>query len=131
MALIGAVDRQQALVAIDFSTLALLLGMMIVVANLKLSGAFALAARAVLAGARSGFGLLALTTAGAGLLAAFFINDVVCLALAPILIDAARMLGVPAEPFDSSHPAGNELRTCSVRRTASSTIRSRSSCSSA
>ncbi|MBV8360428.1 MAG: anion transporter [Deltaproteobacteria bacterium] len=99
MGVIGAVRRQQALNAIDFSTLALLLGMMIVVANLRLSGAFTLAARVVLARARSGFGLLALTVAGAGLLAAFFINDVVCLALAPILIEAARMLEARPEPL--------------------------------
>src|SRR5216683_179894 len=63
MMVIGAVHRQQALDAIDFSTLALLLGMMIVVANLRLSGAFTLAARAVLPRARSGFGLLAITSA--------------------------------------------------------------------
>ncbi len=99
MSVIGAVDRQQALDAIDFSTLALLLGMMIVVANLRLSGAFTLAARSLLIRARSGFGLLALTVAGAGVLAAFFINDVVCLALAPILIEAAQMLRARPEPF--------------------------------
>jgi len=99
MGVIGAVDRRQALDAIDFSTLALLLGMMIVAANLRLSGAFTLAARSVLARARSSFSLLALTVAGAGMLAAFFINDVVCLALAPILIEAARMLGARPEPF--------------------------------
>jgi Na+/H+ antiporter NhaD/arsenite permease-like protein len=99
MSIIGAVHRQQALAAVDFSTLALLLGMMIVVANLRLSGAFTLAARTVLPQARSGFGLLALTVAGSGGLAAFFINDVICLALAPILIEAARMLGASPEPF--------------------------------
>jgi Na+/H+ antiporter NhaD/arsenite permease-like protein len=99
MTVVGAVQRQQALDAIDFSTLALLLGMMIVVANLRLSGAFTLAARAVLPRARSGFGLLAITIAAAGVLAAFFINDVVCLTLAPILIEAARMLEARPEPF--------------------------------
>jgi Na+/H+ antiporter NhaD/arsenite permease-like protein len=99
MGIIGAVHRQQALEAIDFSTLALLLGMMIVVANLRLSGAFMLAAGSMLKRARSGFGLLALTVVGAGVLAAFFINDVVCLALAPILIEAARMLDARPEPF--------------------------------
>jgi Na+/H+ antiporter NhaD/arsenite permease-like protein len=99
MSVIGAVHRQQALDAIDFPTLALLLGMMIVVANLRLSGAFTLAARSLLIRARSGFGLLALTIAGAGVLAAFFINDVVCLALAPILIEAAQMLRARPEPF--------------------------------
>jgi Na+/H+ antiporter NhaD/arsenite permease-like protein len=99
MSVIGTVHRQQALDAIDFPTLALLLGMMIVVANLRISGAFTLAARSMLGRARSGFGLLALTVAGAGVLAAFFMNDVVCLALAPILIEAARMLQTRPEPL--------------------------------
>ena len=82
MVIVGAVNERQALNTVDFPTLALLLGMMIVVANLRLSGAFAMAARMVLLRARSGFELLALTIAGCGVLAAFFINDVVCLALA-------------------------------------------------
>ncbi|HJU10965.1 MAG TPA: anion transporter [Candidatus Binataceae bacterium] len=99
MIVIGAVSRQQALDAIDFSTLALLLGMMIVVAYLRLSGAFTRVARLVLNRARSGFGLLMLTVAGAGVLAAFFINDVVCIALAPILIEAARTLKAQPQPF--------------------------------
>jgi Na+/H+ antiporter NhaD/arsenite permease-like protein len=99
MGVIGAVNRQQALDAIDFPTLALLLGMMVVVANLRLSGVFTVTAQSLLTRARSGFGLLALTVAGAGVLAAFFINDVVCLALAPILIEAVRMVGAPPEPF--------------------------------
>jgi Na+/H+ antiporter NhaD/arsenite permease-like protein len=72
MGIVGAVQRQQALDAIDFSTLALLLGMMIVVANLRLSGAFTLAAHSLLDRSRSGFGLLALTVAGAGGVGGFF-----------------------------------------------------------
>jgi len=78
MVLAGGLGGRQALAAVDFSTLALLLGMMIVVANLRISGAFA---------------------AAAGVLAAFFINDVVCLALAPLLIETARLLDAPPEPF--------------------------------
>jgi Na+/H+ antiporter NhaD/arsenite permease-like protein len=99
MGVIGVVHRQQALDAIDFPTLALLLGMMVVVANLRLSGVFTVAAQSLLMRARSGFGLLALTVVGAGVLAAFFINDVVCLALAPILIEATQIVGAPPEPF--------------------------------
>lgn len=85
--------------AVDFHTLALLLGMMIVVANLRLSGAIAIFARAMLGRARSGFGMLAMTVAASGLLAAFFINDVVCLALTPLLIDAAEIAGVDPVPL--------------------------------
>ena len=85
--------------AIDFHTIALLLGMMIVVANLRLSGAFAYFARALLGRARSGFGMLAMTVAASGLLAAFFINDVVCLALTPLIIDAAEIADVDPIPL--------------------------------
>ena len=99
MVIAGALGQRQAIAAVDFGTLALLLGMMIVVANLRLSGAFAAAARCLLRRANSGFGLLAITIVASGVLAAFFINDVVCLALAPLLIEAARLLDAPPEPF--------------------------------
>jgi Na+/H+ antiporter NhaD/arsenite permease-like protein len=95
----GVLSEQATVSAIDFHTIALLLGMMIVVANLRLSGAFQLFARALLDRAETGYGLLAMTVAVSGVLAAFFINDVVCLALTPLLIDATEMLGAEPIPF--------------------------------
>jgi Na+/H+ antiporter NhaD/arsenite permease-like protein len=99
MVVSGALSETAAERAIDFHTIALLLGMMIVVANLRLSGAFAFFARALLSRARSGFGMLAMTVAAAGMLAAFFINDVVCLALTPLVIDAAEIAAVDPLPL--------------------------------
>ncbi|HVA79792.1 MAG TPA: SLC13 family permease, partial [Candidatus Binataceae bacterium] len=95
----GVLSEHAALKAVDFQTLTLLLGMMIVVANLRLSGMFGLFARALLDRARTGYGLLATTVVVSGVLAAFFINDVVCLALTPLLIDATEMLGAEPAPF--------------------------------
>ncbi len=95
----GTLGARAALAAVDFPTLLLLFGMMIVVANLRLSGAFELAARWLFERARSGFGLLAMTVLTAGVLAAFFINDVVCLALAPALIELSRLLEVDPAPL--------------------------------
>ncbi|MHB8380950.1 MAG: SLC13 family permease [Candidatus Binataceae bacterium] len=95
----GVLTEQAAISAIDFHTIALLLGMMIVVANLRLSGAFQLFTRALLDRAETGYGLLAMTVAASGVLAAFFINDVVCLALTPLLIDATETLGAEPVPF--------------------------------
>src|ERR1700730_7430389 len=86
MVLSGSLSERQALAAIDFHTIGLLLGMMIIVANLRVSGAFALVARWLLKRAHSGYGLLAMTVLVSGVLAAFFINDVVCLSLAGPLI---------------------------------------------
>ena len=99
MVVSGALSESAAEHAIDFHTIALLLGMMIVVANLRLSGAFAFFARAMLSRARSGFGMLAMTVAASGLLAAFFINDVVCLGLTPLVIDAAEIADVDPIPL--------------------------------
>ncbi len=99
MIVTGALSENDAWKAVDYRTLGLLLGMMIVVANLRLSGAFAAFTRALLLKARSGPGMLAMTVAASGVLAAFFINDVVCLALAPLLIEAAGMLSLDPVPF--------------------------------
>ncbi len=99
MVVSGALTEAEAERAIDFHTITLLLGMMIVVANLRLSGTFAIFARALLNRARSGYGMLAMTVAASGLLAAFFINDVVCLALTPLVIDAAEIGGVDPIPL--------------------------------
>ncbi|MGA9723318.1 MAG: SLC13 family permease [Candidatus Binatus sp.] len=99
MVVTGSLSEAAAARAIDFHTIALLLGMMIVVANLRLSGAFSYFACALLSRARSGLGMLAMTIAASGLLAAFFINDVVCLALTPLIIDAAEIAGVDPIPL--------------------------------
>jgi Na+/H+ antiporter NhaD/arsenite permease-like protein len=99
MVIVGVLSERAALDAIDFRTLALLFGMMIVVANLRLSGAFTAFARTMLLSARSAYGLLAMTVASAGILAAFFINDVVCIALTPLLIETCDALELDAMPF--------------------------------
>jgi Na+/H+ antiporter NhaD/arsenite permease-like protein len=99
MIISGALSEQAAARAIDVHTLALLLGMMIVVANLRISGAFAMFARAMLARAHSGRGVLAMTIAVAGILAAFFINDVVCIALTPLVIEAAAAADLDPIPL--------------------------------
>ena len=99
MVLSGTISQRTAEDAVDFRTLILLLGMMIIVANLRLSGAFELVAGTLLKRARSGFGLLAMTVVASGVLAAFFINDVVCLALTPPLIEICRAMEIDAAPF--------------------------------
>ena len=99
MVICGALSSDAAHDAIDFPTILLLLGMMIVVANLRLSGAFSLAAAALLVRARSPRALLAMTVALSGVLAAFFINDVVCLVLAPVLIEMVVRLRLDPLPY--------------------------------
>jgi Na+/H+ antiporter NhaD/arsenite permease-like protein len=78
--------------AIDYKTLALLFGMMIVVAFLHLSCFFHSLTAWALRRIRSPHGLLAATITMAGVLSAFLINDIVCLALTPLVLHLARRL---------------------------------------
>jgi Na+/H+ antiporter NhaD/arsenite permease-like protein len=82
----GALPLDAAYRAIDLDTLTLLLGMMIVVANLSLSGFFALAGAWVMARARRPLVLLAAVAATSGVFSAFLVNDAICLVLAPIVL---------------------------------------------
>jgi Na+/H+ antiporter NhaD/arsenite permease-like protein len=109
MVVTGSLSESEALAAIDFHTLLLLLGMMIIVANLRISGAFALVARWLLERAHSGYGLLAMTVLVSGVLAAFFINDVVCLSLAAPLIEVARILEIDPAPLLLALATGSNI----------------------
>src|SRR5579863_1414761 len=55
MVISGSLNEASALAAIDFHTLLLLFGMMIIVANLRVSGAFALVAAWLMRRAHSGY----------------------------------------------------------------------------
>jgi Na+/H+ antiporter NhaD/arsenite permease-like protein len=78
--------------SIDYKTLALLFGMMIVVAFLRLSGFFQRVTAWALRRISTPLGLLAVTITLSGVLSAFLINDIVCLALTPLVLHLARRL---------------------------------------
>jgi Na+/H+ antiporter NhaD/arsenite permease-like protein len=78
--------------SIDFKTLFLLFGMMIVVGVLRLSGFFELLVGVALRRIKTPKGLLAVTIGLAGGLSAFLINDVVCVALTPLVLHLARRM---------------------------------------
>jgi Na+/H+ antiporter NhaD/arsenite permease-like protein len=78
--------------SIDYETLILLLGMMVVVGCLRLSGFFRLLAHWCLDRIETPRGLLAVTILLSGVLSAFLVNDIVCLALTPLVLHLARRL---------------------------------------
>jgi Na+/H+ antiporter NhaD/arsenite permease-like protein len=86
----GALPLEDAYKAIDLDTITLLLGMMIVVANLRLSGFFALANAWVARHARTPSMLLASVVTVSAVFSAFLVNDAVCLVLAPLVADMAK-----------------------------------------
>jgi Na+/H+ antiporter NhaD/arsenite permease-like protein len=90
MLVLGLVGFDEAVTSVDYRTIALLFGMMIVVAYLRLAGFFRRAATWLLARARTPHGVLAAVVALSGVLSAFLVNDVVCLALGPVVLGLAR-----------------------------------------
>ncbi len=78
--------------SIDYKTLCLLFGMMVVVGFLRLSGFFQRMTASALLRIRTPLGLLAVTIALSGSLSAFLINDIVCLTLTPLVLHLARRL---------------------------------------
>jgi Na+/H+ antiporter NhaD/arsenite permease-like protein len=99
MMAVGAIAPEDAYRAINLDTLALLLGMMIVVAHLKLSGFFRLVTGWALAHAHSPLILLATITVTAGVLSAFLVNDAVCLVMTPLVIEVTRSLQRNPVPY--------------------------------
>jgi Na+/H+ antiporter NhaD/arsenite permease-like protein len=93
------VTAEDAFRMVDLDTLVLLFGMMIVVAHLKLAGFFRWAGVAVARRARSPRQLLAGLVAVSGLLSALFVNDTVCLALTPLVLEVTLALGVRPIPY--------------------------------
>src|SRR5262252_5579360 len=99
MMAVGAISAEEAYRAINLDTLALLLGMMIIVAHLRLSGFFRLVTSWALAHAHSPLILLAVVAATTGLLSAFLVNDAMCLIMAPLVIEVSRGLERSPIPY--------------------------------
>jgi len=95
----GVIPLEEAYKAIDFDTIALLLGMMIVVANLRLSGFFRLVNSWVVTRAHHPLLLLAAVTLVSGVLSAFLVNDTICLVLTPLVLELVLLLERNPVPY--------------------------------
>ncbi|HLJ15210.1 MAG TPA: anion transporter [Bryobacteraceae bacterium] len=85
--------------AINWDTIILLFGMMIVVANLRLSGFFAAASEWVVEHAHGPAVLLAAIVLVSGFFSAFFVNDTMCLVLTPLVLDISASLRRNPVPY--------------------------------
>src|SRR5258705_10531366 len=88
----GLLSLNDAYRAIDVDTIALLLGMMIVVANVRLSGFFRLVSNWMTLRARHPLLLLAAVTLVSGFFSAFLVNDAICLVLTPLILECVTRL---------------------------------------
>ncbi len=95
----GRLSPEEAWLAVDVPTVALLFGLMIVSAQLRLGGFYTALTRRLAAAQLTPEGLLALLVATAGLLSALLANDIVCLAMAPVLIEGCARRRLNPRPF--------------------------------
>ncbi len=90
---------REAYAAIDYDAIVLLFGMMIVVANLRLSGFFTLVSAWVVEHARRPLLLLSGIVLVSGVFSAFFVNDTMCLVLTPLTLEITVRLRRNPVPY--------------------------------
>jgi Na+/H+ antiporter NhaD/arsenite permease-like protein len=98
MVAFGVVSADEALHFVDFGTLVLLFSMMLVVGCLRLAGFFDWITDRLLARLSPGT-LLPATIFITGILAAFFVNDIICLVMVPFALTAAKRMGLKPLPY--------------------------------
>lgn len=95
----GILTPTQAYRAVDYDTLVLLMGMMIIAAYLSIAGFFEWAADWILARATSPQSLLLLLVCVSGLLSALLVNDTICLMLTPLVVAVIARGKLPLPPY--------------------------------
>lgn len=95
----NVIDPDHAWRCVDVPTIGLLLAMMIVSAQLRLGGFYAAVARRLGNAELTPDLLLAMLIMVAGVLSAILANDIVCLAMTPVLLEGCRRRRLKAAPF--------------------------------
>jgi Na+/H+ antiporter NhaD/arsenite permease-like protein len=95
----GVMTPERAYRAINYDTLVLLLGMMLISAYLYLAHFFEWAAELVLNFSRTPARLLLYVTLTSGILSAVLVNDTICLMLTPLVVAVIRRGRLPLLPF--------------------------------
>src|SRR6266849_8515069 len=95
----GVMTPERAYRAVNYDTLVLLLGMMIISAYLYLAHFFEWVADAVLEFSRTPERLLLYLTLTSGILSALLVNDTICLMLTPLVIAVIRRGKLPLLPY--------------------------------
>lgn len=90
---------EEAYRALNFDTIILLFGMMIVVANLRLSGFFTAVSTWTVEHAHHPIALLSAIVAVSGVFSAFFVNDTMCLILTPLVLEITSALKRNPVPY--------------------------------
>jgi Na+/H+ antiporter NhaD/arsenite permease-like protein len=95
----GVMTPERAYRSINYDTLVLLLGMMLISAYLCLAHFFEWAAELVLKFSKTPARLLLYVTLTSGILSALLVNDTICLMLTPLVVAVIRRGKLPLLPF--------------------------------
>ena len=95
----GVMTPEQVYRSVDYDTLVLLLGMMLISAYLFLAGFFDWAADWILRRARTPQALLLYLICTSGILSALLVNDTVCLMLTPLVVAVMVRGKLPLPPY--------------------------------
>jgi Na+/H+ antiporter NhaD/arsenite permease-like protein len=95
----GRVTLEEAWIAIDAHTLALLFGLMVISAQFRLGGFYTETVRRISARGADPGTLLLWVVVAAGVLSSVLANDIVCLAMAPMLIEVCARRHINSVPF--------------------------------
>src|SRR5262245_48140996 len=95
----GVMTPEEAYRSVDYDTLVLLLGMMLISAYLFLAGFFDWAADWILRRAKSPQALLLYLVCTSGILSALLVNDTICLMLTPLVVAVMVRGKLPLPPY--------------------------------
>lgn len=99
MIVFGVLSFDEAVRSIDFNTIALLLGMMVLVSCLQQAGFFTMLAIKSVALAGSPRNLLLVVIGATALFSAFLVNDAVVLFFTPIILQTCRLMKLRPVPY--------------------------------
>jgi Na+/H+ antiporter NhaD/arsenite permease-like protein len=95
----GRLALEEAALAIDANTIALLFGLMVISAQFRLGGFYTEIVRRIAAHSAGTDALLLSVIVAAGVLSSLLANDIVCLAMAPMLIEVCSRRHMTPIPF--------------------------------
>jgi Na+/H+ antiporter NhaD/arsenite permease-like protein len=97
--LFNIISINEAYLAIDYKTIIILFGMMVLIANLRLSGFFYILLNFIVKNIKDPKNFLYILVFTSGISSAFFVNDTICLIFTPFVIEISRKLNLNPKPY--------------------------------
>jgi Na+/H+ antiporter NhaD/arsenite permease-like protein len=97
--LLNVISINEAYLAIDYKTIIILFGMMVLIANLRLSGFFHILLNFIVKNIKDPKNFLYILVFISGISSAFFVNDTICLIFTPFVIEISRKLNLNPKPY--------------------------------